>query len=136
MKNDFLTYQAQTSPHPLSIEIKKAKGSYIYDINGNKYLDFVAGVSANSLGHQHPKVTRAIKKQLNKYTHVMVYVEFIQEQPVQLSKLLSKTLPNIFSVYLTNSGTEACEGALKLAKRHTKRSEIIACHHSYHGNTQ
>ena len=136
MKNDFLTYQAQTSPHPLSIEIKKAKGSYIYDINGKKYLDFVAGVSANSLGHQHPKVTRAIKKQLNKYTHVMVYGEFIQDQPVQLSKLLSKTLPDIFSVYLTNSGTEACEGALKLAKRHTKRSEIIACHHSYHGNTQ
>ena len=136
VKNDFLTYQAQTSPHPLSIEIKKAKGSYIYDINGKKYLDFLAGVSANSLGHQHPKVTRAIKKQLNKYTHVMVYGEFIQEQPVQLSKLLSKTLPNIFSVYLTNSGTEACEGALKLAKRHTKRSEIIACHHSYHGNTQ
>ena len=136
VKNDFLTYQAQTSPHPLSIEIKKAKGSYIYDINGKKYLDFVAGVSANSLGHQHPKVTRAIKKQLNKYTHVMVYGEFIQDQPVQLSKLLSKTLPDIFSVYLTNSGTEACEGALKLAKRHTKRSEIIACHHSYHGNTQ
>ncbi|MDG2445165.1 MAG: aminotransferase class III-fold pyridoxal phosphate-dependent enzyme, partial [Flavobacteriaceae bacterium] len=81
VKNDFLTYQAQTSPYPLSIEIKKAKGSYIYDSNGKKYLDFVAGVSANSLGHRHPKVTRAVKKQLNKYTHVMVYGEFIQEQP-------------------------------------------------------
>jgi acetylornithine/succinyldiaminopimelate/putrescine aminotransferase len=136
VKNDFLTYQAQTSPYPLSIEIKKAKGSYIYDRNGKKYLDFVAGVSANSLGHQHPKVTRAIKKQLNKYTHVMVYGEFIQEQPLQLSKLLVSTLPKTFSVYLTNSGTEACEGALKLAKRYTKRHEIISAHMSYHGNTQ
>ena len=136
MKNDFLTYQAQTSPYPLSIEIKKAKGSYIYDSNGKKYLDFVAGVSANSLGHQHPKVTKAIKKQLNSYTHVMVYGEFIQEQPLQLCKLLSQTLPNTYSVYLTNSGTEACEGSLKLAKRFTKRYEIIAAHHSYHGNTQ
>ena len=136
MKNDFLTYQAQTSPYPLSIEIKKAKGSYIYDRNGKKYLDFVAGVSANSLGHQHPKVTKAIKKQLNSYTHVMVYGEFIQEQPLQLCKLLSQTLPNTYSVYITNSGTEACEGALKLAKRFTKRYEIVAAHHSYHGNTQ
>ena len=136
VKNDFLTYQAQTSPYPLSIEIKKAKGSYIFDNNGKKYLDFVAGVSANSLGHQHPKVTRAIKKQLNKYTHVMVYGEFIQEQPLQLSKLLVSTLPKTFSVYLTNSGTEACEGALKLAKRYTKRHEIISAHMSYHGNTQ
>jgi acetylornithine/N-succinyldiaminopimelate aminotransferase len=136
VKNDFLTYQAQTSPYPLSIEVKKAKGSYIFDNNGKKYLDFVAGVSANSLGHQHPKVTRAIKKQLNKYTHVMVYGEFIQEQPLQLSKLLASTLPKAFSVYLTNSGTEACEGALKLAKRYTKRYEIISAHMSYHGNTQ
>jgi acetylornithine/N-succinyldiaminopimelate aminotransferase len=136
VKNDFLTYQAQTSPYPLSIEIKKAKGSYIYDSNGKKYLDFIAGVSANSLGHQHPKVTKAIKKQLNSYTHVMVYGEFIQEQPLQLCKLLSQTLPNTYSVYITNSGTEACEGALKLAKRFTKRYEIVAAHHSYHGNTQ
>ena len=136
VKNDFLTYQAQTSPYPLSIEVKKAKGSYIYDSNGKKYLDFVAGVSANSLGHRHPKVTRAVKKQLNKYTHVMVYGEFIQEQPLKLSKLLAATLPKAYSVYLTNSGTEACEGALKLAKRHTKRYEIISAYQSYHGNTQ
>ncbi len=136
VKNDFLTYQAQTSPYPLSIEVKKAKGSYIYDSNGKKYLDFVAGVSANSLGHRHPKVTRAVKKQLNKYTHVMVYGEFIQEQPLKLSKLLASTLPKPYSVYLTNSGTEACEGALKLAKRHTKRHEIISAYQSYHGNTQ
>ena len=136
VKNDFLTYQAQTSPYPLSIEIKKAKGSYIYDNKGKKYLDFVAGVSANSLGHRNPKITKAIKKQLNRYTHVMVYGEFIQEQPLQLCKLLSATLPSVYSVYLTNSGTEACEGALKLAKRFTKRHEIVCAHHSYHGNTQ
>ena len=135
MKSDFLKYQAQTSSYPLSIEIEKAKGSYIYDTKGKKYLDFVAGVSANSLGHQHSEVHKAIKNQLDRYTHVMVYGEFIQEQPLQLCKLLSQTLPNTYSVYLTNSGTEACEGALKLAKRYTKRSEIVAAHHSYHGNT-
>ena len=136
MKNDFEKYQAQTSLYPLSIEIKKAKGCYIYDNNGKKYLDFVAGVSANSLGHQHHKVTRAIKNQLDNYAHVMVYGEFIQKPQLELCKLLSDTLPDNYSIYLTNSGTEACEGALKLAKRYTKRSEIIAAHHSYHGNTQ
>tara|TARA_R110002074_G_scaffold187521_1_gene353246 strand:- start:3612 stop:4787 length:1176 start_codon:yes stop_codon:yes gene_type:complete len=135
MKSDFLKYQAQTSPYPLSIEIEKAKGSYIYDTKGKKYLDFVAGVSANSLGHQHPQVHKAIKNQLDRYTHVMVYGEFIQKPQLDLCKLLSKTLSNTYSVYLTNSGTEACEGALKLAKRYTKRSEIVAAHHSYHGNT-
>ena len=136
MKNDFLTYQAQTSPNPLSIVIKEAKGTYVYDVNNKKYLDFVAGISANSLGHQHPKVTKAIKEQLDNYSHVMVYGEFIQEKPLLLCKLLSATLPDAYSIYLTNSGTEACEGALKLAKRLTKRSEIIASHNSYHGNTQ
>lgn len=136
MKDDFLKYQAQTSPHPLSIQIKKANGCYVYDLNGKKYLDFVAGVSANSLGHRHPQVTKAIKNQLDKYAHVMVYGEFIQKPQLELCKLLSDSLPGSYSIYLTNSGTEACEGALKLAKRYTKRSEIIAAHHSYHGNTQ
>ena len=82
MKKDFFKYQAQTSPHPLSIEISKAKGSFIYDISGKKYLDFVAGVSANSLGNNHPKVTKAIINQLEAYAHVMVYVEFIQQPQV------------------------------------------------------
>ena len=136
MKEDFLKFQAQTTQQPLSIEIKKANGCYIYDTNHKKYLDFVAGVSANSLGHQHPEVSKAIKNQLDHYAHVMVYGEFIQEPPLELCKLLSQSLPETFSTYLTNSGTEACEGALKLAKRFTKRSEIIAAHHSYHGNTQ
>jgi acetylornithine/succinyldiaminopimelate/putrescine aminotransferase len=136
MKSDFLKYQAQTSPYPLSLQVAKAEGSYIYDTTGKRYLDFVAGVSANSLGHQHPSVTKAVKDQLDSYTHVMVYGEFIQQPQLELCKLLANTLPESYSVYLTNSGTEACEGALKLAKRFTKRHEIIAAHHSYHGNTQ
>lgn len=136
MKEDFFTYQAQTSPHPLAIEISRAEGSYIYDTNNKPYLDFVAGVSANSLGHNHPKVTQAIKNQLDLYSHVMVYGEFIQQPQVELCKLLVENSPkNLNSVYLTNSGTEATEGALKLAKRVTKRSEIIAAKTSYHGNT-
>ena len=137
MKNDFLKYQAQTTSHPLSLEISKAEGSYIYDVNGNKYLDFIAGVSANSLGHSHPKVNKAIKDQLDQYTHVMVYGEFIQKPQVELSKILAKHSPeNLNSVYLTNSGTEATEGALKLAKRYTGKYEIISCKNGYHGNTQ
>ena len=136
MKDDFFKYQAQTSPHPLAIEISHAKGSYIHDTSGKAYLDFVAGVSANSLGHNHPKVSEAIKKQLDSYAHVMVYGEFIQKPQVDLCKLLAKNSPeNLNSVYITNSGTEATEGALKLAKRVTNRAEIIAAKNSYHGNT-
>lgn len=137
LKSDFFKHQAQTSPYPLCIEISHAKGSYIYDINGKKHLDFVAGVSANSLGHNHPKVSGAIKNQIDNYAHVMVYGEFIQQPQVNLCKLLASTLPkSLATVYITNSGTEATEGALKLAKRITNRSEIIAAKNSYHGNTQ
>ena len=137
MKSNFFKYQAQTSPHPLAIEISHAKGIYIYDMHGKKYLDFVAGVSANSLGHNHPKVSEAIKNQVDRYAHVMVYGEFIQQPQVNLCTLLASTLPDsLASVYITNSGTEATEGALKLAKRVTNRSEIIAAKNSYHGNTQ
>ena len=136
MKKDFFKYQAQTSSHPLALEIAKAKGSYIYDTSGKKYLDFVAGVSANSIGHNNPRVTAAIKNQLDAYTHVMVYGEFIQQPQVQLCKLLVENSPeDLNCVYITNSGTEATEGALKLAKRVTLRSEIIAAKNSYHGNT-
>ena len=136
MKKDFFKYQAQTSPHPLAMEISRAKGCYIYDTSGKKYLDFVAGVSANSVGHNNPKVTTAIKNQLDSYAHVMVYGEFIQQPQVELCKLLVKNSPkNLNAVYITNSGTEATEGALKLAKRVTGRSEIIAAKNSYHGNT-
>ncbi|MFK5878117.1 MAG: aspartate aminotransferase family protein [Flavobacteriaceae bacterium] len=137
MKSDFFKYQAQTTPHPLAIEISHAKGSYIYDTSGKEYLDFIAGVSANSLGHNHPKIAEAITNQLAKYTHVMVYGEFIQQPQLELTKLLSTQLPkSLETVYLTNSGTEATEGALKLAKRFTGRSEIIAANNAYHGNTQ
>ena len=136
MKKDFFKYQAQTSPHPLAIEISHAKGSYIYDTNGKAHLDFVAGVSANSLGHNNSMVTTAIKNQLDAYSHVMVYGEFIQKPQVALCKILAENSPeNLNSVYITNSGTEATEGALKLAKRVTNRSEIIAAKNSYHGNT-
>ena len=136
MSEDFLQYQAQTTTHPLAVEISHAEGSYIYDTNNKAYLDFVAGVSACTLGHRHPKVIDAIKKQLDKYMHVMVYGEYIQQPAVELSKLLAKHLPeSLDTTYLTNSGTEAIEGALKLARRATGRSEIIAAKHAYHGNT-
>ncbi|MDB4270456.1 aminotransferase class III-fold pyridoxal phosphate-dependent enzyme, partial [Flavobacteriaceae bacterium] len=126
LQDDFLKYQAKTTPHPLGIVVKKAKGSYITDTVGKKYLDFIAGVSACSLGHCHPKVVSAIRKQTKKYMHVMVYGEFAQEPAVDLSKELIELLPeNHESIYLTNSGTEAIEGALKLAKRSTGRSELI-----------
>ena len=137
MKADFLKHQAQTTSHPLALEISHAKGSYVYDVAGKSYLDFVAGVSANSLGHNHPKVSEAIKKQVDLYTHVMVYGEFIQQPSLDLCKLLAAQLPaSLSSVYLTNSGTEATEGAIKLAKRFTKRSGMIAAKNAYHGNTQ
>ena len=136
MKEDFLKYQAQTSPYPLGMEVSHAIGSYIYDTNHKKYLDFVAGVSATSLGHQHPRVNQAIKNQLDKYSHVMVYGEYAQHPAVAYCKLLVENLPpSLNKVYLVNSGTEACEGALKLVRRVTGRSQLISCHNAYHGNT-
>ncbi len=136
MNKDFFKYQAQTSPHPLAVEISHAKGSYIYDIEGNKHLDFVAGVSACSLGHCHPRVVNAVKAQLDKYMHVMVYGEYIQAPSVALTKLLSEHLPSpLDSTYLVNSGTEAIDGAMKLARRVTGRAEILYAHGAYHGNT-
>ncbi len=134
--SDFFQYQAQTTPHPYTLKVQKAKGCYIYDDRGKKYLDLVAGVSACSLGHRHPAVTRAIKKQLGKYLHVMVYGEYLQSAPIGLCKLLAESLPHpLESTYLTNSGTEAIDGAMKLARRATGRTEIIAMHQAYHGNT-
>ncbi|MGB5819375.1 MAG: aspartate aminotransferase family protein [Saonia sp.] len=136
MKEDFFTYQAQTTPHPMAMEVSHAKGSYIYDTQGNAYLDFVAGVSACSLGHCHPKVVAAIRKQTEQYMHVMVYGEYIQKPAVAYTKLLAEVLPApLETTYLVNSGTEAIEGALKLARRYTGRTQIIAAHHGYHGNT-
>ena len=136
MNTDFIQYQAQTSPYPLGMEVSHAIGSYIYDTNNNRYLDFVAGVSACSLGHQHPRVNQAIKDQLDLYSHVMVYGEYAQHPAVAYCKLLVAHLPpSLNKVYLVNSGTEACEGALKLVRRVTGRSQLISCHNAYHGNT-
>ncbi|MDO6491996.1 MULTISPECIES: aspartate aminotransferase family protein [unclassified Cellulophaga] len=136
MKKDFLHYQAQTSPHPLTLQVSRASGSYIYDQDNNAHLDFVAGVSACTLGHCHPKVVAAVTKQASEYMHVMVYGEYVQEPPVAYTKLLASLLPsNLETTYLVNSGTEAIEGALKLAKRATGRHKIVAARNSYHGNT-
>ncbi|WP_395054108.1 aspartate aminotransferase family protein [Flavobacterium sp.] len=136
MNQDFLKYQAQTTPYPLGINIFYALGSYIYSCDNKKYLDFVAGVSAVSLGHQNKRVNDAIKNQLDKYSHVMVYGEYAQSPAVEYCKLLASLLPpQLNKVYLVNSGTEACEGALKLVRRVTGRSQLISCHNAYHGNT-
>ena len=136
-KDIFKLHQAQTFPFPSCLEIESAKGSYIYDVNGKAYLDFVAGVSSNTLGHSNPIITNAVKDQLDKYTHVMVYGEYVQSPQYKLAKLLAENLPdNLSCTYFTNSGTEAIEGAMKLAKRTTGRSEIISCKNSYHGSTQ
>ena len=136
MTEDFYKYQAQTTPHPLALEISHAEGSYIYDTSGKKHLDFVAGVSACTLGHCHPRVVAAIKNQVEKYLHVMVYGEYIQEAAVELAKLLSENLPkSLNTTYLVNSGTEAIEGSLKLARRATGRTQILYANNAYHGNT-
>ena len=136
MQKDFFKYQAKTTQFGAGFEVEKASGSYIYGKDGKKYLDFVAGVSANTLGHSHPKIVDAIKTQAEKYLHVMVYGEYAQEMPVKLCKLLADSTPEPLEVtYLVNSGAEAIDGALKLAKRFTGREEIISYHNSYHGNT-
>ncbi len=136
MQNDFFKYQAQTTQFAAGFEVEKTEGSYIYGKDGRKYLDFVAGVSANTLGHSHPKIISAIKDQADKYLHVMVYGEYAQEMPVKLCKLLAEATPDPLEVtYLVNSGAEAIDGALKLAKRYTGREEIVSFHNSYHGNT-
>jgi len=137
LKKKFYKYQAQTTNNPLALEISHAEGSYIYDKNKRKYLDFVAGVSASNLGHRNKSISKAVKKQIDKYWHVMVYGEFIQEPTVKLCELLSKNVPRSLSnTYLTNSGTEAIEAAMKLAKRITGRTKIVAAKNGYHGNTQ
>ena len=137
MKEDFLHYQAPTSLYPLGLEVARAEGSYIYDTQGKAYLDLVAGVSACTLGHCHPKVVKAIQEQAAKYMHVMVYGEYAQSPAVDYCKRLAENLPaSLETTYLVNSGTEAIEGSIKLAKRATGRSQIIAARKAYHGNTQ
>jgi acetylornithine/N-succinyldiaminopimelate aminotransferase len=133
----FLQYLAQTSPSPLLLEIIKAEGVYLYDNNGKSYLDFTSGISVSSLGHGNEEVKKAIHNQTEKYLHLMVYGEIIQSPQIQLAQLLSEISPykENTSVFYTNSGSEAIEGAMKLAKRVTGRTEIVSLQNSYHGST-
>lgn len=132
----FLQHVAQTSPAPVGIEIVRAEGCHLYDADGKQYLDLIGGISVCNIGHRHPAVTAAIKKQADEYLHVMVYGELVQSPQVQYAALLASRLPaQLGCVYFTNSGTEATEGALKLARRFTGRTDVICCHNSYHGST-
>src|SRR5215207_114805 len=133
----FLQHVAQTSVGPLALEIVKAEGCELTDVSGKKYIDLIGGISVANVGHRHPRVIEAIKKQLDEYLHIMVYGEFVQSPQVQYAQLLTQHLPiSLNSVYFTNSGAEAVEGAMKLAKRVTGRTGIIAFKQSYHGSTQ
>ncbi len=132
----FLTNLAQTSDSPLALEITKAEGVYIYDILGKRYTDLISGISVSNTGHRHPQVVKAIKDQADKYLHLMVYGEYIQSPQVQLAAKLAELLPeNLNNCYFVNSGSEAVEGALKLAKRYTGRKKIVAFNKAYHGST-
>lgn len=135
-KEIFHTLQAQTTPFPIGLEIARAEGLLIYDQHGKAYYDLVSGLAVTNIGHRHPKVVEAIKKQVDTHLHVMPYGEFIQTPQLELAEKLNEILPeNLTTSYFVNSGAEAVEGALKLAKRYTGRQEIIACHKSYHGST-
>ncbi len=135
-KEDFLNHLGQTNPFPYLIDVASAEGIYIYDQSGKRYTDMIAGVAVNNIGNRHPQVLKRINEQLAKYMHVMVYGEFIQETTLEFSRLLRSFLPeNLDCVYPVNSGTEANEAALKLAKRVTGRTQLIAFKGSYHGNT-
>jgi acetylornithine/succinyldiaminopimelate/putrescine aminotransferase len=132
----FVSHLGQTSPFPFLIEVESATGAYIYDKNGKAYLDMIAGVAVNNIGHRHPKVVAALSAQLEKHLHVMVYGEFIQDAQQNLVRQLLSVLPaSLDGVYVVNSGTEAIEAALKLAKRATGRTELVAFKGSYHGST-
>ncbi|MBW3127792.1 aspartate aminotransferase family protein [Hymenobacter profundi] len=133
----FLRHQAQTSDFPLLLEIERAEGVYMYAPDGRRYLDLIAGIGVSNVGHRHPRVVQAIKDQADKFLHLMVYGELVSAPPALLAEALHQTLPQqLDTVYFTNSGAEAVEGALKLAKRHTGRTELVSCHRAYHGSTQ
>ncbi|WP_185851008.1 aspartate aminotransferase family protein [Blattabacterium cuenoti] len=136
LETDFIKYQTQVRSNPMKLIIDYADGNYIYGKDGKKYLDFVAGISVNTLGHGNKEIKKSIKDQVNQYLHTMVYGEFIQEPCVQLCKKLSENTPYpLNTTYLLNTGTEAVECALKLAKYYTGKEEIISCKNSYHGST-
>ncbi len=134
----FQKYLAQTSDAPLGLEIVRAEGSYLYDVHGKSYLDLISGIAVSNVGHRNPKVVEAIKNQVDQYMHLMVYGEYIQSPQVKLAEALiqSTKSPTLNQVYFTNSGTEAVEGAMKLAKRYTGRTEFISCKNAYHGASQ
>lgn len=133
----FYRHLAQTSPFPLALEVDRAEGMYMVGQDGKRYLDLISGIGVSNIGHRHPEVVAAVKAQLEKHMHLMVYGEFIQAPQVRLAALLAENLPpSLDNVYLVNSGSEAVEGALKLAKRHTGRFEMIAFRNAYHGSTQ
>lgn len=133
----FLQHNAQTTQEPLLLEFTKASGMYLYDTTGKKFLDLIAGIGVSNVGHCHPAVVNAVKEQVENYMHIMVYGEFVQSPQVNFAKALADVLPaHLNCTYFVNSGAEAVEGAMKLAKRFTGRSEIIACYNSYHGSTQ
>jgi putrescine aminotransferase len=132
----FLSHLAQTTDFPLLIEVEKAEGIYLYGPKGEKYIDLISGIGVSNVGHRHPKVLNAIQTQLDKYLHLMVYGEYVQTPQTLLAKALCDTLPShLDNVYLVNSGSEAIEGALKLAKRYTNRRELISCVDAYHGSS-
>ena len=133
----FLEHCAQTSPKPIGLEIVKAKGLYLTDIRNKRYMDLISGISVSALGHAHPEVVRAVQKQAKTYMHLMVYGEYVQHPQVKAAKMLADMLPDpLEAVYFTNSGSEAVEAAMKLAKRATGRTEIVAMENAYHGSTQ
>lgn len=133
----FLQHQAQTTDFPLLLEVEKAEGVFMYGPNGERYLDLISGIGVSNVGHRHPKVLQAIQGQLDKYLHLMVYGEIVQAPPAQLAHALAQTLPaGLDNVYFVSSGSEAVEGACKLAKRFTGRTELIAFNNAYHGSTQ
>lgn len=132
----FLSHLAQTTDFPLMIEVEKAEGIYLFGPNGEKYIDLISGIGVSNVGHRHPKVLKAIQDQMDKYLHLMVYGEYVQTPQTLLAKALCDTLPpHLNNVYLVNSGSEAIEGALKLAKRYTNRRELISCVNAYHGSS-
>ena len=136
IKDSFYQHVAQTSDAPMGLEIQRAEGPFIYTTDGKKYVDFISGIAVSSLGHRHPKVVEAVKRQVDRHLHVMVYGEFIQEPQSKYAELLTSQLPNSLDrVYFVNSGTEANEGALKLAKKHTGRHKLVGFRHGYHGDT-
>ncbi|HCI70075.1 MAG TPA: aspartate aminotransferase family protein [Balneola sp.] len=127
---------AQTSDTPMALEISNAEGCYINTVSGESYLDFISGIAVSSLGHKHPKVISALHEQIDKHLHVMVYGEFVQKPQIEFAQLLLEQLPaSMEQIYLVNSGTEATQGALKLAKKYTQRTKLVAFKNSYHGDT-